>query len=161
MDRTEQLNEDEWAEIRQLPLQIAAMISAVDYSALSEGKEYKAFATYLAKAAAKRHRSEFLADVLAELRDIDLPAFQDHCLAVTGALSGDKPVDRTLARAKQTAAIVDAKLPKKTAKSYKNFLMDVAVAVARAHKESLMPLGSPVSTTEDYHIRRLERSLGL
>lgn len=43
MAETGEFDEAEWQTLRQLPLVVAAVISAVDYSTISEGREYKAF----------------------------------------------------------------------------------------------------------------------
>lgn len=154
-------NDEEWAEVIRLPLAVAALVSAVDYSSLSEAKEFAAFTDFIRKTGVRRRRTEIIGDFLDDMADTDLNLFQQHCHAVASAMSGDKPVDRFLVRAKTTARLVDARMPKAAAKAYKNFVLDVAMAVARAHKESMLPFASPVSKVEDFHIRRLEQALGI
>ena len=43
MSGHESFTDEEWAEIRRFPVLVAALISAVDYSSLSEFKEFNAF----------------------------------------------------------------------------------------------------------------------
>lgn len=154
-------NDEEWTEITRLPIAVAALISAVDYSSLSETKELAAFANFIRQAGSRRQRTGIIGDFLDEMADANIDLFQQHCHAVASAMSGDKPVDQALARAKKVGQLVDARMPKAAAKAYKNFVLDVALAVARAHKESMLPFASPVSKIEDFHIRRLEHALGV
>lgn len=156
-----EFNDEEWAEVIRLPIAVAAFISAVDYSSLSESKEFAAFKDFIRKAGGRRRRSQIIGDFLDDMANTDLNLFQQHCHAMTAVMSDDKPVERFLVRAKTTARLVDARMPKASSKAYKNFVLDVAMAVARAHKESMMPFASPVSKVEDFHIRRLERALGI
>lgn len=161
MTATGDFSEDEWQELRRLPLIVAALISAVDYSTVSEGKEYQAFAGFIRKAGAKRRKSVFITRILDESVEADQDTFFQHCTAVSTAMSGDKPVERALAQVNGVARMLDTRLDKKAARSYKEFVMDVALAVARAHKESALPFASSISTVEDFHIRRLSTALGL
>ena len=160
-DFSNDFSSEEWQELCQLPLVIAAMISAVDYSTLSENKEFEAFADFLRKAGSKRGASPFVTAIIDATTSSDLKVFQDHCTAVATAMSGEKPVERALLRAKSVGRLIDTKCDKRAAKSYKAFILGVAIAVARAHKESMLPFASPISNVEDFHIRRLEVALGV
>jgi hypothetical protein len=161
VDFSNSFSHEECQELCQLPLVVAAMVSAVDYSTLSENKEFEAFADFLRKAGSKRNTSPFVSAIIEATTSSDLKVFQDHCTAVATAMSGEKPVERALLQAKSVARLIDAKCDKRTAKSYKAFILGVALAVARAHKESVLPFASPISTVEDFHIRRLEAALGV
>ncbi|MCK5778672.1 MAG: hypothetical protein KAH11_07760 [Rhodospirillales bacterium] len=161
MAETGEFDEAEWQTLRQLPLVVAAVISAVDYSTISEGREYKAFTEFLKKAGAKRRKSPFVAAILDEVVEADHDTFQKHCTTVSSAMSGEKPVENALKQVKEAGLLIDARLGKKDARPYKEFILDVALAVARAHKESALPFASPVSKVEDFHIRRIETALGI
>ena|GEM_PF-1799287 len=161
MSATGDFTEAEWQELRRFPLVVAALISAVDYSTLSEGKEYEAFAGFIRTAGAKRRKSEFIAEILDAPVEADKESFLEYCTSIATAMSGDKPVERALLQAKELARMVDTKLDKRAAKAYKEFILDVALAVARAHKESALPFASSVSKVEDFHIRRLSTALGI
>ena len=50
VDFSNSFSHEECQELCQLPLVVAAMVSAVDYSTLSENKEFEAFADFLRKA---------------------------------------------------------------------------------------------------------------
>lgn len=159
MTGREAFSEEEWADIRRFPVLVAAMISAVDYSSLSETKEFNAFAMFIQKAGARRKRSPLIAELLEDTSEINMNVFQDHCHHVAASLSGEKPVEAALDRAKAIGIMVDQRLPRKVAETYKNFVMEVAVVVARAHKESLLPFASSISKVEDFHIRRLGQAM--
>jgi predicted CopG family antitoxin len=159
--QTGEFSEDEWQSLRRLPLVAASIISAVDYSTMSESKEYEAFADFIRKSSEKRRQSDFVAMILDETVAADLQTFQSLCTSVATAMSGEKPVDRALAEAGDIARMLDQRLDKKAARAYKEFVLDVALAVARAHKESALPFASPISTVEDFHIRRLSVALGV
>ncbi len=161
MAETGEFDEAEWQMLRQLPLVVAAVISAVDYSTISEGREYKAFAAFLEKAGSKRRKSAFVAKILDDVIDADHDTFQKHCTAVSSAMSGEKPVETALVQVKEVGLLLDKRLGRKDARPYKEFILDVAIAVARAHKESALPFASPISTVEDFHIRRIETALGI
>lgn len=98
---------------------------------------------------------------MGNIEVVDIEAFQQKCTLVASALSGEQPVENALKRIKTAGNLLNARLDKKTAKSFKNFLVDVAVVVARAHKESMLPFASTISKVEDYHIRRIETALGI
>ena len=161
MNYTDEFSEGEWELLGRLRLVVATMISAVDYSTMSEQREYKAFATFLSKAGEKRRKSEFVAAVLDDVVEADQETFLQHCTAVASAMSGDKPVETALRQVKAAALMLDQRLDKRDAKAYKDFIVDVALAVARAHKESALPFASSVSKVEDFHIRRIETALGI
>jgi hypothetical protein len=159
MTGREVFNEQEWLEIRRFPVLVAALISAVDYSSVSEFKEFNAFATFIHKAGAKRKKSPLIAELLEDTVEVNVQVFLDHCQHVAASLSGDKPVEVALNHARDIGILVDERLPKKVAATYKGFVMEVAVVVARAHKESLLPFASSISKVEDYHIRRLGQAI--
>lgn len=152
---------DEWAEVCRLPLMVATMISAVDYSTVSEEREFRAFSAFIRETVDKRKLPPVVSDLLADTDMEDRESFLSLCHFVSGALSGESPVERTFEAAKAAGKVVDARLPKKDAKAYKTFVLDVALAVARAHKESMLPFSGPVSRVEDFHIRRLAHALGI
>lgn len=154
-------SDEEWQAICHLPLLTAALISAVDYSSISEEREYRAYADFIHKTSLKRNRSDIIDALLKEMDVDDKDTFHALCHSVTGALSGDNPIDRAIANVKGIAKTVDARLPKDEAKSYKMFVLDIASAVARAHRENMMPFAGSVSRVEDFHIRRLEQALGV
>ena len=156
-----EFSDDEWQALQQLPIVVATLISAVDYSSASEGKEFHAFASFIQKAAKKHADTSFVTAVLGNIDVVDIEAFQQKCTLVASALSGEQPVEKALKRIKTAGQLLDSHLDKKTAKSFKNFLVDVAVVVARAHKESMLPFASTISKVEDYHIRRIETALGV
>lgn len=153
--------EEEWQELRRLPLVVAAIISAVDYSTVSEGKEYEAFAAFIRKAGEKRRQSAFVAAVLDQSVESDKQTFQELCTSVTTAMSGEKPVETALLWIRKMGKLADERLDRREARSYKEFALDVALAVARAHKESALPFASSISKVEDFHIRRMTTALGL
>lgn len=152
---------EDWQALCRLPLLVAAMVSAVDYSSVSEEREFRAFAAFIREAGAKRKQTQTVVDLLADTDLENREAFLAICQSVNGALSGENPVERTFDAAKKLGKIVDARLPKKDARIFKTFIVDVALAVARAHKESAFPLAGPVSRVEDFHIRQLTHALGL
>lgn len=154
-------NEDEWHELRQLPIIVATLISAVDYSSLSENKEFEAFANFIQNVASKHNETSLIATVLGDVQNVDSATFQAECTSVASALSGEKPVEQALKRIKHAGELLDERLDKRNAKAFKNFIVDVAVVVARAHKESMLPFASTISKVEDYHIRRIETALGI
>lgn len=160
MEGRDAFEPEEWQAVCRLPLLTAALISAVDYSSISEEREYRAFSTFIQRAGGKRKRALIISDILDDTDFGQRETFLDLCLSVTGALSGDNPVEKAITDAKKIGKLVDTKLSKKAAKSYKGFVLDVALAVARAHKESMMPFAGPVSRVEDFHIRRLAQALG-
>lgn len=155
----ESFTDEEWAEIRRFPVLVAALISAVDYSSLSEFKEFNAFATFIHKAGAKRKKSPLIAELLKDTIDVNVETFVDHCNHVAASLSGDKPIEAALNHARDIGILIDERLPKNVAGTYKGFIMEVAVVVARAHKESMLPFASSISKVEDYHIRRLGQAI--
>lgn len=159
MTGREAFTDEEWAEIRRFPVLVAAMISAVDYSSVSESKEFNAFASFIQKAGARRKKSPLISALLEDTSEINMSVFQDHCHHVAASLSGEKPIEAALERAKAIGLMVDERLPRKVAGTYKGFVMDVAVVVARAHKESILPFASSISKVEDYHIRRLGQAM--
>lgn len=159
MNERDCFSDEEWNEIRRFPVLVAALISAVDYSSLSESKEFNAFAKFIKQAGARRKRSPLILALLEDTSDVNIDVFQDHCHHVAASLSGDKPVEKALERAKSIGLMMDERLPKKVAGTYKGFVMEVAVVVARAHKESLLPFASSISKVEDFHIRRLGQAL--
>lgn len=159
MDGRELFNDAEWAEIRRFPVLVAALISAVDYSSSSEFKEFNAFATFIHKAGAKRKKSPLIAKLLEDTIDVNVEVFVDHCNHVAASLSGDKPIEMALNHARDIGILIDERLPKNTAGTYKGFIMEIAVVVARAHKESMLPFASSISKVEDYHIRRLGQAI--
>ena len=161
MDGRDAFEPEEWQAVCRLPLLTAALISAVDYSSISEEREYRAFSAFIQRAGEKRKRAGIVADILNDTDFGEREVFLELCLSVTGALSGDNPIEKAINDAKTTGKLVDTKLSKKAAKSYKEFVLDVALAVARAHKESMMPFAGPVSRVEDFHIRRLAQALGV
>lgn len=152
-------NDKEWDEIRRFPVHVAALISAVDYSSVSEFKEFNAFATFIHKAGARRKKSPLIAELLEDTIEVNVGVFLDHCQHVAASMSGDKPVEAALNHARDIGILVDERLPKKMAATYKGFVMEVAVIVARAHKESLLPFASAISKVEDFHIRRLGQAI--
>lgn len=159
MSGREYFNDKEWEDIRRFPVLVAALISAVDYSSVSEFKEFNAFATFIHKAGAKRKKSPLIAELLEDTVEVNVGVFLDHCQHVAASLSGEKPIDTALNHARDIGILVDERLPKKVASTYKGFVMEVALVVARAHKESLLPFASSVSKVEDYHIRRLGQAI--
>lgn len=161
MSATGEFDEAELQELQQLPLVVASIISAVDYSTISETKEFDAFAAFLEKAGAKRRKSPFVAEILDDVTLVDHDTFQKRCTAVSTAMGGDKPVETALKQLKDMGLKLDNRLDKKDARAYKDFIVDVALAVARAHKESGLPFASPISKVEDFHIRRIQQALGL
>lgn len=161
MIKLNNFSDDEWQALQQLPIIVATSISAVDYSSTSEDKEFFAFAAFIQKAAAKHTETSFVTAVLGNIEFVDIEAFQQQCTLVASAMSGEKPVESALNRIKSAGDLLDAHLDKKTAKSFKNFIVDVAIVVARAHKESMLPFASTISKVEDYHIRRIETALGI
>lgn len=154
-------SDEEWLALQQLPIVVASLISAVDYSSTSEDKEFRAFAAFIQKAAKKHTKTPIVPAILSEIEDTDIEIFREKCTLVASALSGEKPVEIALKRIKEAGILVDTHLDKQTAKSFKNFVVDVAVVVARAHKESMLPFASTISKVEDYHIRRIETALGI
>ncbi len=161
MDGRDQFSDEEWAELRELPILAAALISAVDYSRLSEGKEFAAFADFIRQAGGRQRRSPLIAAIPEDTADAEIERFRDLCDKVAHALSADKPMEKAIARVKDAGRLVDERLPPKQAASYKSFVMEVASVVARAHKESIIPFASPISHTEDFYIRRLAKALRL
>ena len=161
MTATGEFNDAEWQQLRHFPLVVAALISAVDYSTLSEGREYDAFTDFIRKSDSKRRKSLFIAEILDEDVEYDRETFLAQCTSVATAQSGEKPIENALQQARNVAQLVDERLEKRDAKSYKEFVLDVALAVARAHKESALPFASSISTIEDFHIRRLTTALGV
>lgn len=161
MNGRDSFDKDDWQALCRLPLMVATTISAIDYSMVSEDREYRAFAAFIKEAAGKRKQAAVVVELLADTDYDDRETFLSLCQSVTGALSGDNPVERTFAAAKAAGKTVDKSLSKKDAKAYKTFILDVALAVARAHKESMLPLTGSVSRVEDFHIRRLADALGL
>lgn len=159
MSGRENFSDEEWAEIRRFPVLVAGLISAVDYSSVSEFKEFNAFASFIHKAGAKRKKSPLIAELLEDTIDVNVEVFLDHCQHVAASLSGEKPVEVALNHARDIGILVDERLPKKMASTYKGFVMEVALVVARAHNESLLPFASSVSKVEDFHIRRLGQAI--
>lgn len=53
MLKPDNFSDDEWQALQQLPIIVATLISAVDYSSASEDKEFFAFAAFIQKAAEK------------------------------------------------------------------------------------------------------------
>lgn len=152
-------SDEEWNDIRRFPVLVAALISAVDYSSVSEFKEFNAFATFIYKAGAKRKKSPLIAELLKDTFEVNVEVFLDHCQHVAASMSGEKPVESALNHARDIGVLLDERLPKKMAATYKGFVMEVAIVVARAHKESLLPFASSISKVEDYHIRRLGQAI--
>lgn len=113
MSGRECFSDEEWTEIRRFPVLVAALISAVDYSSLSESKEFNAFAVFIYQAGAKRKKSPLIAELLEDTSEVNIDVFQNHCHHVAASLSGDKPIDAALDRAKAIGKMLDERLPKK------------------------------------------------
>ena len=161
MSGRECFSEDEWNTVRRFPLVAASLISAVDYSSLSEEREFRAFADFIRSAGNRRKKLPLIAELLVDTDITERDQFMQQCQFVSAAMNGDNPVETALREAKDIGKLIDARLPKKVAKVYKSFIVDVAVAVARAHKESAFPFSGAISRIEDFHIRRLETALGI
>jgi hypothetical protein len=157
----ESFSDDEWNTVRRFPLVAASLISAVDYSSLSEEREFRAFADFIRSAGNRRKKSPLIAELLADTDIAERDMFMRQCQFVSAAMSGDNPVEAALREARDIGKLVDERLPKKAAKTYKSFIIDVALAVARAHKESAFPFAGAISRIEDFHIRRLQTALGV
>ena len=99
----------------------------MDYSSVSEFKEFNAFATFIHKAGAKRKKSPLIAELLEDTIEVNVQVFLDHCQHVAASLSGDKPIEIALNHARDIGILVDERLPKKVAATYKGFVMEVAV----------------------------------
>lgn len=150
----------EWQVVAALPIVVAALISAVDFSQLSERREYEAFRAHLKRLAAKRTRSRLVADAVADAVD-DLDEFERVCRSVAAPEAGGNPAEERLKAVQRTLLMVESRVTAREARVFKSFVYDVGVAVARAHRESLLPLTSPISHREDFWLRRLRKALHL
>lgn len=55
--------------------------------------------------------------------------------------------------------MIEDRAPARESRAFKAFVYDVGLAVARAHRERLLPLASPISHREDFWLRRLGKTL--
>ncbi|MDA0997421.1 MAG: hypothetical protein O2944_04340 [Proteobacteria bacterium] len=161
MAERDAFNDEEWSELCSLPLVVATLISAVDYSAQSEGREFNAFVDFLRQVGGRRKRAPIVDAVLKDAAPIDQAAFRDQCTMIATARSGEKPIEAALKRIKQSGALLADRLEPKQASAFRDFIMELGGAVARAHKESMLPFANPVSHTEDFHLRRISKALGV
>lgn len=55
--------------------------------------------------------------------------------------------------------MIEDRAPARESRAFKAFVYDVGLAVARAHRERLLPLASPISHREDFWLRRLGKTM--
>lgn len=125
---------------------------------LSERREYQAFREHLKRLAAKRTRSRLVAEVVTDAID-DEDAFQSICQAIASPQSGGSPTEERLKTVGQVVRMIEDRAPARESRAFKAFVYDVGLAVARAHRERLLPLASPISHREDFWLRRLGKTL--
>jgi len=150
---------DEWDDVTAAPVAAAAVISAVDYSALSEQKELDAFHRFFERSAASHSKSQLVQAVFAACAGDDLEAFREICDRVAAQQSGDTPIEDNMRHIGRVARMVEDRASAEEATAYKKFVYDCALLVARAHREHPLPFANPISRKEDFHLRRLGREL--
>lgn len=152
---------EEWETVSSGPVVAAALISAVDYSELSERKEIAAFADHFNRVGAKFLDAGLVQAVLESTAAGSTATFKSVCDSVAGGATGETPVDERFRQIERAVAIIQSRVDAQEVAAYKRFVYDVAVIVARAHREGLLPFSNPISRIESFYLRRLRKALSI
>ena len=123
---------EEWTTLLQSPANAATYVITADMSIMGAFKEMKALGVALEKQPAPAGAQDLVSAIVADLKEksenkesVDAPQIEDNSQARQLVLDG----------LKQAAALVEERGTSEEAASYKQWLQDIAQAVAEADKE--------------------------
>jgi hypothetical protein len=158
---------EQWNEIVNLPAQVAAFTSAIDFGIFTSLAEIKVIVTLLEQART-RYKSTL---VRTMINYIELaPKSEDRQAQVQQASEFFDPkqastpqvaIERMSAQVARVLEIVAGKATESEVAEFKDFILFTANSVANAAKEGFLGRGGPVSKKEAAFLEALRRALNL